>query len=108
MLNQGAEGQQPSLDLPIIMASSAPALPIVDFGKWRPLRSEQTGIAKQLREACQQYGFVYVKNHGVPQELVDRVFAISKRFFRLPMEEKMLSPHPPCKFHANASPTMKN
>ncbi len=31
-------------------------------------------------------GFFYVKNHGVPQELIDREFEVNTRYFKLPSE----------------------
>ncbi len=33
-------------------------------------------------------GFFYLVNHGVDPELIDEVFAQSKKFFSLPLEEK--------------------
>jgi isopenicillin N synthase-like dioxygenase len=35
-------------------------------------------------------GFFYVTNHGIQDELLAAVFAESKKFFELPLEEKML------------------
>lgn len=40
-------------------------------------------------KACLEHGFFYVKNHGISEELVERVFKESKGFFNLPLEEKM-------------------
>jgi len=34
-------------------------------------------------------GFFYVVNHGISQEFMDEVFTQSKKFFSLPLEEKM-------------------
>ena len=34
-------------------------------------------------------GFGYIANHGIPQELVDRVFAASERFHASPLDFKM-------------------
>ncbi|KAK2997452.1 hypothetical protein RJ639_024724, partial [Escallonia herrerae] len=39
--------------------------------------------------ACLDSGFFYVVNHGISEEFMDEVFAKSKRFFDLPMKEKM-------------------
>jgi isopenicillin N synthase-like dioxygenase len=35
-------------------------------------------------------GFFYVTNHGIQDELLEAVFGESKKFFELPLEEKML------------------
>ena len=40
-------------------------------------------------QACVEHGFFYVTNHGVDGALIEAVFAESKGFFDLPMEEKM-------------------
>lgn len=34
-------------------------------------------------------GFFYVINHGISEELMEEVFGQSKKFFELPMDEKM-------------------
>jgi isopenicillin N synthase-like dioxygenase len=51
--------------------------------------------AQDLVRACRDVGFVYVKNHGVPQDELDKAFALSKQFYDLPTGEKMKAPHPP-------------
>lgn len=42
-----------------------------------------------LKQACLDSGFFYVVDHGISQELMDDVFAQSKKFFDLPINEKM-------------------
>ncbi|XP_027177359.1 2-oxoglutarate-Fe(II) type oxidoreductase hxnY-like isoform X2 [Coffea eugenioides] len=42
-----------------------------------------------LRQACSDSGFFYVVNHGISPEFMDEVFSQSKRFFSLPLGEKM-------------------
>jgi isopenicillin N synthase-like dioxygenase len=43
-------------------------------------------VARELRRITETIGFFYLKGHGVPQDLVGRVFAQSRRFhFCLPM-----------------------
>ncbi|XP_039166149.1 1-aminocyclopropane-1-carboxylate oxidase-like isoform X3 [Eucalyptus grandis] len=42
-----------------------------------------------LKQACLDSGFFYVINHGVSQELMEEVFVQSRRFFGLPLSEKM-------------------
>ncbi|KAL0864055.1 hypothetical protein Bca101_043173 [Brassica carinata] len=39
--------------------------------------------------ACLESGFFYVINHGLSEELKDETFEQSKKFFALPLEEKM-------------------
>ncbi|XP_065850389.1 2-oxoglutarate-Fe(II) type oxidoreductase hxnY isoform X2 [Euphorbia lathyris] len=42
-----------------------------------------------LKQACLDSGFFYVINHGISQEFMEEVFAESKKFFELPLVEKM-------------------
>ncbi len=41
-----------------------------------------------LRQACEEVGFLSVVGHGVPEEVVERAFATARRFFALPVEQK--------------------
>jgi isopenicillin N synthase-like dioxygenase len=45
--------------------------------------------AWEIHKACRETGFFYVSNHGVRQALVEGQFTWARRFFDLPMEEKM-------------------
>ena len=47
-------------------------------------------IANQIREIYSQIGFCYLINHNISHELIDQVFAMSKTFFELPQQTKML------------------
>lgn len=71
-------------------------IPAVDMGSWTVgSTTDRKRIASELAEACRRVGFVYVVNHGVPADLLDEAFAWSRRLFDLPLEKKMLAPHPP-------------
>ncbi|XP_020593920.1 2-oxoglutarate-Fe(II) type oxidoreductase-like [Phalaenopsis equestris] len=43
-----------------------------------------------LKQACLDCGFFYVVDHGISLEFMDEVFFQSKRFFNLPLAEKMM------------------
>jgi isopenicillin N synthase-like dioxygenase len=45
--------------------------------------------ASQIHKACREIGFFYVKNHGVPQALIDAQFDCARRFYALPTEKKL-------------------
>jgi hypothetical protein len=50
-------------------------IPILDFGQFlHGTDTEKREIATQIDEAFQNVGFVYLKNHGVPQQMVDKTF----------------------------------
>ncbi|XP_022562127.1 2-oxoglutarate-Fe(II) type oxidoreductase hxnY isoform X3 [Brassica napus] len=63
-------------------------LPIVDISS-----PDKITTARLIRRACVEHGFFYVKNHGIPEELMEGVFRESKRFFNLQLEDKMDSLH---------------
>uniref|UniRef100_A0ACD5ZD07 Uncharacterized protein n=1 Tax=Avena sativa TaxID=4498 RepID=A0ACD5ZD07_AVESA len=67
------------------MAAGSLDLPVVDLAS-PDLRS----AAEAVRKACVESGFFYVTNHGIQDELLDAVFAESRKFFDQPLEEKML------------------
>ena len=45
-------------------------------------------IADELGRSFGEYGFAVVRDHGIPQELIDRAEAVSKAFFALPDDVK--------------------
>tara|TARA_Y100000588_G_scaffold330949_1_gene368194 strand:- start:1561 stop:2532 length:972 start_codon:yes stop_codon:yes gene_type:complete len=63
-------------------------IPILDMG---PLISDGNlvELTEQLRAACEDIGFFYVLNHGVPQFVVDDAFAASHRFFSQSLDARM-------------------
>lgn len=46
-------------------------------------------IACEISDACRKCGFFYIKNHGVPEDVVRQTFALLRRFFALDQEVKM-------------------
>lgn len=46
-------------------------------------------VAWLIRKATQDWGFFYLKDHGLPGDLTDRAFRQSFEFFNLPLEEKL-------------------
>ncbi len=71
-------------------ASIDEVIPVLDLGPYiagMPGALEE--LAAELRYACENVGFFYVANHGVPQDKIDRAFAEGARFFDLPVEEKL-------------------
>ncbi len=65
-------------------------IPIIDFAPMFGTDSAaKHALAAELRHACTEIGFFYIKNHGVPQDLIDATFAECPRFFGLPQDEKM-------------------
>ncbi|MFE8601477.1 2-oxoglutarate and iron-dependent oxygenase domain-containing protein [Archangium violaceum] len=51
--------------------------------------AERQAVAEQMGAACRQSGFFYVVGHGVDEALQRRLETASRRFFALPVEEKL-------------------
>jgi isopenicillin N synthase-like dioxygenase len=65
-------------------------LPVVDVsGLTSSNPEDRLAVAKALREACIGNGFFYCAGHGIPQGLMDSVFAETRKLFALPSEAKM-------------------
>lgn len=71
------------------------SIPIIDFGQMSlqktiddcsPENMQQ--LADKIHQAFSTIGFVYIKNHGIPQEKIDRIFKLSDDFFLLDHEVK--------------------
>jgi isopenicillin N synthase-like dioxygenase len=45
-------------------------------------------VARDVVHGFRNAGFVYLKNHGIPKDQIDAVFAHSAKFFALPQAEK--------------------
>lgn len=65
-------------------------IPVLDMG---PLLAREPGalarLGQEVRQALEDIGFFFIKNHGVPQELIGRVFAENARFHAQPLERKL-------------------
>ncbi len=51
-------------------------------------RRELLPVGEQICDAAQQYGFFYVKGHGIDKSVIDSVFETAQEFFALPDESK--------------------
>ncbi|XP_057983044.1 probable 2-oxoglutarate-dependent dioxygenase SLC1 [Malania oleifera] len=61
-------------------------LPLIDFAELQgPNRSH---VLHTLSNACQQYGFFQVVNHGIPEHVTSSMIDVGRRFFDLPLEER--------------------
>ncbi|KAM7463612.1 hypothetical protein LguiA_031733 [Lonicera macranthoides] len=76
---------RPVSDRPnLSQVSDCENVPIIDLGC-----EDRSLIIQKIRDACQQYGFFQVINHGVAREVVEKMQEVGGEFFRLPVEEKM-------------------
>lgn len=64
-----------------------PSLDLADFTSGDPVKKKQ--FVADLGQAYQNIGFVAIKNHGLSDELTERLYASVKEFFSLPDEVKL-------------------
>jgi len=69
------------------VSSTIPILDLQPLLDRRPGAAEETG--RLIRAACLEYGFFFIRNHGVSAAQIDGVFAEAERFFALPIEARM-------------------
>ncbi|KAJ7972304.1 2-oxoglutarate and Fe(II)-dependent oxygenase superfamily protein [Quillaja saponaria] len=61
-------------------------LPIIDFAEFfGPNRSQ---VLKSLANACEQYGFFQLVNHGISDDVIRNMIDVATRFFALPFEDR--------------------
>ena len=77
--------QHPPEDLDQALAQ----IPIIDLGPaFAGVAGALDSVAGEFKRACETVGFLYIKNHGVAESLIESVFRESKRFHGLGLEEK--------------------
>jgi isopenicillin N synthase-like dioxygenase len=65
-------------------------IPVIDYGPYFADAQGALGrVAAEVARACENVGFFYALNHGVPDELIGRAFAASRRFHVLPLAQKL-------------------
>jgi isopenicillin N synthase-like dioxygenase len=65
---------------------SIPSVDLADFVSGDPAR--KAAFVQQLGKAYEDVGFVAVKNHGIPDELIANLYSNVQQFFQLPYEIK--------------------
>ena len=62
---------------PAAIMSDTADIAVVSFDKFLHGGDEdQRGVARQLYDAFSTVGWVYLKDHGIPQERVDEIFSL--------------------------------
>ncbi|KAH7532295.1 hypothetical protein FEM48_Zijuj04G0004700 [Ziziphus jujuba var. spinosa] len=59
------------------------AIPIIDLSD-----PNTTGVADTICNAAERWGFFQIVNHGVPLQVLENAKEATRRFFRLPAQEK--------------------
>ncbi|KAJ4417038.1 hypothetical protein N0V82_006392 [Gnomoniopsis sp. IMI 355080] len=67
--------------------SSIPTIDLAEIDS--PSLEARKAIARSIYRACHDCGFFYIKNHGIPEEIISETFDLLKRFFAMDHETKM-------------------
>lgn len=71
-------------------AANFDSIPVIDIaGMYSPDPLERLAVARAVGEACRNVGFLYIRNHHIPDSQISEVFRVADAFYRLPMEEKL-------------------
>lgn len=69
--------------------SLVPELPVIDLeGSMDELGERRSIVVQQIRDACKDWGFFQLKNHGVPLPLIQRIQQVARQVVELPVHEK--------------------
>ena len=63
-------------------------IPVVDLRDWAGGAAARQGFVRTVGESLAEIGFFAVRNHGIPDELTQRAYAVAKAFFHLPADVK--------------------
>ena len=65
------------------------AIPVVDLSDFLSGDAQRkAAFVKKLGEAYEEVGFVAVKNHGIPGDLIERLYRYVQQFFSMPADKK--------------------
>ncbi len=65
------------------------SIPVVDLAKFtQGNEAERKAFVAEIGKAYEEVGFVAVKNHGIPEDLIDELYKDVKSFFSLPSDLK--------------------
>jgi isopenicillin N synthase-like dioxygenase len=65
------------------------SIPVIDLSDFEcGDQAARSSLVNALGQAYREVGFVAVKNHGVPEELIERFYLLVRKFFSLPAEQK--------------------
>jgi isopenicillin N synthase-like dioxygenase len=71
-------------------ASKPISIPVIDLaGTFQSDAPARHAAAQSMHRACRESGFFYIANHGMPDDLLTAQFAAARRFFDLPLADKL-------------------
>lgn len=66
-------------------------IPVIDLASIDGTLEERKSIAAKIKAAAENTGFFYIKNHGIPEDLIQSALSQAQAFFDQPSEMKELA-----------------
>ena len=60
-------------------------IPVIDIGP----ASSRADTLHQIEEACRDIGFMFIRGHGISQQLIESIRTATVRYFERPLEDKL-------------------
>lgn len=79
------------------------SIPVVDLGGLARGPAERAAVLRLMADACQEWGFFQVENHGVSPDLVARMREVWREFYYLPTEAKKTYANSPATYEGYGS-----
>ncbi|GMJ06058.1 hypothetical protein like AT4G25300 [Hibiscus trionum] len=76
---------RPEIESDVVSADESLQIPVIDMSKL-----DHDDEQNKLHFACKDWGFFQLINHGVADEVVEKMKTDAQEFFNLPLEEKMV------------------
>ncbi|KAL5759929.1 hypothetical protein ACOSP7_018433 [Xanthoceras sorbifolium] len=84
------EDKRPHLSQVSTLAS-IPIIDLIDYSENDDENKDDVPsslLVEKISQACEEYGFFQIINHGIPEELCNTMMAVTYEFFELPPEER--------------------
>ncbi|UZP36925.1 hypothetical protein NXS19_004741 [Fusarium pseudograminearum] len=77
-------------DVEVSQTANCDHIPVIDLSSLdSPDVEERQKLASLINDACTKVGFFYIKNHGIPEDMIEAVHNAAERFFNLTEAQKM-------------------
>ncbi|KAG4117173.1 hypothetical protein ERO13_D12G212700v2 [Gossypium hirsutum] len=75
---------RPEVEFDVVSIDESQQIPVIDMSKL-----DHDAEQKKLHQACKDWGFFQLINHGIADEVIEKMKTDTQEFFNLPLEEKM-------------------
>ncbi|KAJ7944629.1 2-oxoglutarate (2OG) and Fe(II)-dependent oxygenase superfamily protein [Quillaja saponaria] len=79
---------RPKLEFEEVSVNEILHAPVIDMTKLRANETSYQDELAKLHLACKDWGFFQLINHGVSEEVIEKMKIETQEFFKLSMEEK--------------------